>query len=55
MVKRTPSDGSGRVHGYVAQAELLKVQKSGQFADEFVRIEVTQIHYVVSQTYQTEG
>ena len=25
---------SGRVHGSIAQAELLKLQKSGQFPDE---------------------
>ena len=32
--------GSGRVHGSIAQAELLKLQKSGQFPDEPVRITV---------------
>jgi hypothetical protein len=32
-------------------AELLKLQKSGQFPEELVRIEVAQIHYVASQTY----
>jgi hypothetical protein len=33
-----PRGGSGTVHGHVAQAELLKLQKSGQFPDEPVRI-----------------
>jgi hypothetical protein len=37
-------------HSYVVQAELLKLQRRGQFPDEFVKICVTQIHYVVSQT-----
>ncbi len=40
-MRRTPRGGSGRVHGYVAQAELLKMQKSGQFPDELVKIEDT--------------
>ena len=35
-----PRCGSGRVHGSIAQAELLKLQKSGQFPDEPVRIKV---------------
>jgi hypothetical protein len=42
--------GSGTGHSYVAQAELLKLQRSGQFPDELVKIEGTQIHYVASQT-----
>ncbi len=29
------------------EAELLKLQKSGQFPDELVKIEGAQIHYVV--------
>jgi hypothetical protein len=33
------------------EAELLKLQKSGQFPDELVKIEDVQIHYVASQTY----
>jgi hypothetical protein len=45
------SGGSGKVHCWFAQAELLKLKKSGQFPGELVRIEVSQIHYVVSQTY----
>ncbi len=49
--QRTPRGGSGKVHCLVAQAELLKLQKSGQFPDEPVRIKVWQIHYVTSQTY----
>jgi hypothetical protein len=31
--------GSGTGHGLVAQAELLKLLKSGQFPDELVKIE----------------
>jgi hypothetical protein len=31
---RTPRGGSGTVHWWIAQAELLKLQKSGQFPDE---------------------
>jgi hypothetical protein len=46
-----PSGGSGTGHGHVAQAKLLKLQKSGQFPDELVKIEGAQIHYVPSQTY----
>ena len=43
--------GSGTGHGHVGQAELLKLQKSGQFPDELVKIESTQIHCVTCQTY----
>jgi hypothetical protein len=50
-VRRTPSDGSGTGHGQVEKLELLKLQKSGQFPDESVRIKETQIHYVNSQSY----
>jgi hypothetical protein len=32
--RRTPLGGSGNVHCFNAQAELLKLQKSGQFPDE---------------------
>jgi len=35
---RTPRGGSGTCHDVSAQAELLKLQKSGQFPDEPVRI-----------------
>jgi hypothetical protein len=38
--QRTPRGGIGRVHCLIAQAELLKLQKSGQFPDEPVRITV---------------
>jgi hypothetical protein len=39
--KRTRCGGSGRVHGHVEEAaELLKLQKRGQFPDEPVRITV---------------
>ncbi len=50
-VRRTSRDGSGSVHGQIARAELLNLQKSGQFPDDPVRIKVTRIHYVTSQTY----
>jgi hypothetical protein len=41
-VRRTPRGGSGT--GWIEQAELLKLQKSGQFPDEPVRIKGAQIH-----------
>jgi hypothetical protein len=44
----TPRGGSGTGHGHVAEAELLKLQRRGQFPDEFVKIEDTQIQYVYS-------
>ncbi len=34
-----------RGHGQIVQAELLKLQKSGQFPDEPVRIKGTPIYY----------
>ncbi len=37
-MKRTPHGGSGTGDGQIVQAELLKLQKSGQFPDEPVRI-----------------
>ncbi len=51
--EETLCDSSGTGHSRVAQAELLKLQRNGQFPDEFVKIEVTQIqiHYVSSWTY----
>jgi hypothetical protein len=42
---------SGTVNYHIVQAELLKLQKNGQFPDEPVRIKVWQIHYVTSRTY----
>ena len=36
--KRKPRGGSGRNHDQIALTELLKLQKSGQFPDEPVRI-----------------
>jgi hypothetical protein len=45
-VRRTTRDGDGTSHGQIAQAELLKLEKSGQFSDESVRIKASQIHYV---------
>ncbi len=38
-------------HSYITQAERLKQPKSGQFPDELVKLEDTQIHYVVFQSY----
>ncbi len=49
---RTPCDGSGTGHGQITQAEVLKMQKCGQFPDESVKVKVAQIHCVNSQTYQ---
>ncbi len=43
--------GSGTVHCWIEQTELLKFQENSQFPDELVKIEFTQIHYVSSQTY----
>jgi hypothetical protein len=45
------SVGGGTVSGWIAQPELLKLQKSGQFPDEPVKIEGAQIHNVNAQTY----
>ena len=50
-LRRTSRVCSGTDHGRIAQAELLKLQKSGQFPDETVRINDTPVHYVNSQTY----
>jgi hypothetical protein len=50
-VSRTLRGGSGTVSGWIAQAELLKLQKCGQFPDEAVRIKGAQIHYVNAQMY----
>ena len=47
-MRRTRRGGSGTGHGHVAQAELLKLPKSGQFPDELVKIEGAQIHCVAS-------
>ena len=33
------TQGSGNDHSYVAQAELLKLQRNDQFPDELVKIE----------------
>ncbi len=43
------SGGSGSGHGWIAQVELLKLKKNGQFLGESVRIKGSQIHYVNSQ------
>ncbi len=50
-MRRTRCDGSGTGHGDVEEDELLKLQKRGQFPDELVKIEGTQMHCVTSQTY----
>jgi hypothetical protein len=50
-VRRTPRGGSGTGNGWIAEAELLKLQKSVQFPDELVKSEGAQIYYVASQTY----
>ena len=44
-MRRTPSGENGRV-GWIVQAELLKLQKSGQCPDEPTKIEDSQIHRV---------
>ncbi len=49
-MRRTPPGGSGTGHDHVAQTDLLKLQKSGQFPDELVKRECAQIHCVSSQT-----
>ena len=48
-MRRTPGVCSGTGHGHVAQAELLKLQRSGP--DDLVKIEGEQIHCVTSQMY----
>ena len=47
-MRRTPRGGSGTGHGQIAQAELLKLQKTGQFPDDPVRIKGSPIHCVNS-------
>ena len=42
---------SGTGHGDVAQAELLSLQKIGQFPDDLVKIQGAQINCVTCQTY----
>jgi hypothetical protein len=38
--RRRPRGGSGSIHGQIAQAELLKLQKNGQFPVEPVSMKV---------------
>ena len=45
-MRRTSRVCSGTGHGRIEQAELLKVQKRGQFPDESVRIKGAPVHYV---------
>ena len=45
-VRRTPRPCSGTDHWWITLVELLKLQRSCQFPDEFVKIEDTQIHCV---------
>ena len=47
-MRRMSCDESGSVF---VLTELLKLQENGQFPDESVNIEVTQIHSGVTQTY----
>jgi hypothetical protein len=47
-VNRTPL---GESESVIALAELLKLQESGQFPDEPVKIEGAQIHRGDGQTY----
>ena len=51
VVRRTPHTGSGTDHGRIAQVELLKIKKNGQFPDEPIRIKDTPVQYVNTQTY----
>ena len=43
--------GSGTDHDQIAQAELLKLKKNGQFPDETVRIKVAPVQYVNTDDY----
>jgi hypothetical protein len=43
--QRQPHGGSGIIHDLIALTKLLKLQRSGQFPDEPVRIKVGQIHW----------
>ena len=43
-MRRTPLGGRGT--GWITQAELLNLQKNGQFPDDPVKINGIQIHYV---------
>ena len=45
-MRRTSHVCSGTGHGRITQAELLKLQKSGQFPDESVRTKGAPVHYV---------
>ena len=44
--QRQPCGGGGRIHDLITLTKLLKLQRSGQFPDEPVRIKVGQMHYV---------
>ena len=35
----TSNGGSGTVHGWMTESEVLKLQKNGQFPDELVKID----------------
>jgi hypothetical protein len=50
-LQRQPRGGSGIIHNLIALTKLLKLQRSGQFPDESVRIRVGQIHYVTCLMY----
>ena len=45
------SGGSGTGHGDVEKTQILKLLKRGQFPDDLVKKEGSQIHYVTSHTY----
>ncbi len=54
-MRRTPHVCSGTGHGHVALTELLKLQRSGQFLDEVVKIEGAQIHCVINPPDVQQG
>ncbi len=49
--RRTPDSCSGTGHWWIEIAELLKLQRSGQFPDDLVKREGAQIHCVTCRTY----
>jgi hypothetical protein len=49
--QKQPRRGSGIIHDLIVLTKLLKLQKSGQFPDESVRIKVGQIHNVTCLMY----
>ena len=51
VVMRRLRGDSGIGHGDVTQVELLRPGENGQFPDDLVEMEDSQIHCVTSQTY----